>query len=240
MLGARLAREKRNELTGLLAAHFTRREPVQQAGKYIDALASDLPDKNCWSLAQHAGDATPDKMQRLLERAVWDQAAAMRTVRDFAVAGLASPDGLTVLVLDESGQVKQGTRTAGVKPQYVGCAGRVTNAINFVNATYSTARGHTLIGSRLWVPEEHLTDPATRDMMGIPDHLQPATKPQLGAQMLQEALDAGIDVPWVAADEVYGQDPGLAGTVRETRRRLRARGAPLLPRDATRRREDAR
>ena len=209
MVGAGLAREKRNELTGLLAAHFTRREPVQQAGKYIDGLMSDLPDKNCWSLAQHAGDAAPGKMQRLLERAAWDQPAAMRTVRDFAVAGLAGPDGLTVLVLDESGQVKQGDRTAGVKPQYVGCAGRVTNAINFVNATYSTARGHTLTGSRLWVPEEQLADPAVRGMMGIPDHLQPATKPQLGAQVLAETLDAGIEVPWVAADEVYGQDPGL-------------------------------
>jgi len=86
MVGAWLARERRNELAGLLAAHFTRREPVQQAGKYIDGLMSDLPDKNCWSLAQHAGDASPGKMQRLLERAVWDQAAAMRTVRDFAVA----------------------------------------------------------------------------------------------------------------------------------------------------------
>lgn len=128
MVGAQLARENRNELTGRLAAHFTRWEPVQQAGKYIDGLMSDLPDKNCWSLAQHAGDASPDKMQRLLERAAWDQPAAMHTVRDFAVASLADPDGLTVLVLDESGQVKQGERTAGVKPQYVGCAGRVANA----------------------------------------------------------------------------------------------------------------
>jgi SRSO17 transposase len=78
-----------------------------------------------------------------------------------------------------------------------------------VNATYSTVRGHTLIGSRLWVPGEQLADPATRTMMGIPDHLQPATKPQPGAQMLAEMLDAGIQVPWLAADEVYGQDPGL-------------------------------
>ena len=148
-------------------------------------------------------------MQRLLERAARDQGAAMRTVRDFAVQHLAGPDGLTVLVLDESGQVKHGEHTAGVKPQYVGCAGRVANAINFVNATYSTARGHTLIASRLWVPEQHLTDPATRDMMGIPGELQPATRPQLGAQMLAETLDAGIEVPWTAADEVYGQDPGL-------------------------------
>ena len=85
---------------------------------------SDLPDKNCWSLAKHAGDASPDKMQRLLERAAWDQGAAMRTVRDFAVEHLSDPDGLTVLVLDESGQVKQGDHPAAVKPQYVGCAGR--------------------------------------------------------------------------------------------------------------------
>lgn len=89
-----------------------------------------------------------------------------------------------------------------MKPQYVGCAGRVTNAINFVNATYSTARGHTLIASRLWVPEQHLASPATRDMMGIPGDLQPATKPQLGAQMLAEALDAGTEVGWAAADEM--------------------------------------
>ncbi len=78
-----------------------------------------------------------------------------------------------------------------------------------MNATYATARGHTLIPSRLWVPEQHLTDPATCDLMGIPGDLQPATKPQLGAQMLAEALDAGIEVPWAAADEVYGQDPEL-------------------------------
>ncbi len=125
-------------------------------------------------------------MQRLLERAAWDQPAAMRTVRDFAVAGLAAPDGLTVLVVDESGQVKQGDRTAGVKPRYVGCAGKVANAINFVNATYSTARGHTLAGSRLRVPEGQLADACIRDRMGIPARLEPATKPQLGVQMLAE------------------------------------------------------
>ena len=87
--------------------------------------------------------------------------------------------------------------------------GRVANAINFVNATYSTARGHTLASSRLRVPEEQLADAYVRDMMGIPAHLRPATKPQLGAQMLAEMLGAGIEIPWLAADEVYGQDPGL-------------------------------
>ena len=191
------------------------------------------------ALAQHAGDASPDKMQRLLERAAWDQGAAMRTVRDFAVRHLAGPDGLTVLVLDESGQVKHGEHTAGVKPQYVGCAGRVTNAINFVNATYSTARGHTLIASRLWVPGQHLTGPATGDMMGIPGVLQAATRPQPGAQML---ADTGRRDRGALGGRRRGLRPGprAAGGVRGTRRRLRARGALLLPRDAAFRPENAR
>ena len=174
-------------------------------------------------------------MQRLLEQAAWDHRAAMRTVRDFAVGNLAAPDGLTVLVLDESGQVKQGERTAGVKPQYVGCAGRVTNAINFVNATYSTARGHTLIASRLWVPEQHLADPATRDMMGIPGDLQPATTARRCWQRR-----------WTPGSRCPGRRRGLrpgprtAGTVRRTRRGLRVRGGLLVPGDPALRRENTR
>ena len=129
---------------------------------------------------------------------------------------------MTVLVLDESGQVKQGEHTAGVKPQYVGCVGRVASAVNFVNATYSTVRGHALASSRLRVPAEQLADPGTRAMMGIPGDLQPATRPELGGQMLAETLDAGIEVPWLAGDEVYGQDPGLRELCEE-------RGAGYVP-----------
>jgi SRSO17 transposase len=120
--------------------HFARVEPFAQAGKYVRGLMSDLPRKNCWTLAEYAGDATPDRMQRLLERASWDTMAAMGTVRDFVVEHLAGDGGLAVLVLDESGDEKTGTATCGVKRQYVGCAGKVANAVNFVNATYSTPR----------------------------------------------------------------------------------------------------
>src|SRR5436309_4346095 len=109
MVEAGRAREKLAELLGRLGVHFARVEPFQQAGKYVRGLLSDLPRKNCWTLAEYAGDATPDRMQRLLERAAWDTMAAMGTVRDFVAEHLADGDGLAVLVLDESGDEKTGT-----------------------------------------------------------------------------------------------------------------------------------
>src|SRR5436190_471488 len=203
--------QKLAELMSRLGAYFTRVEPLRQAGKYVRGLLSDLPRKNCWTLAEYAGDATPDRMQRLLGRASWDTMAAMGTVRDFVVEHLAG-DGLAVLVLDESGDEKTGTATCGVKRQYVGCAGKVANAVNFVNATYSTGRGHALIGSRLYIPAEQLGDDATRTAMGIDADHQFTTKPGLGCDLLTDALDAGVRVHWCTADAVYGRDRGLRET----------------------------
>jgi len=157
------------------------------AGKYVRGLLSDLLRKNCWTLAEYAGDTTPDRMQRLLERASWNTMAAMGAVRDFVAEHLDDGTGVAVLVLDESGDEKTGTATCGVKRQYVGCAGKVANAVNFVNATYSTPRGHALIGSRLYIPAEHLDDEATRTNMGIDLGHEFKTKPQLGADLLNLA-----------------------------------------------------
>ena len=144
---------------GCLAPCFARVEPRRQARKYVTGLISDLPRKNCWTLAEQAGDATPDKMQRLLERAAWDAVAAMREVRAFAVARLGDPAD-AVLVLDESGQEKAGEHTAGVKRQYLGCAGRVANGINVVFASYAAPAGHAVIGARLYVPRDWADDRA--------------------------------------------------------------------------------
>jgi SRSO17 transposase len=209
MVEAGRAEQKLTELMGRLGPHFARVEPFQQAGKYVRGLMSDLPRKNCWTLAEHAGDRTPDRMQRLLERASWDTTAAMATVRDFVADHLSCENGLSVLVLDESGVEKTGEHTAGVKRQYVGCAGKVTNAVNFVNATYSTPLGHALVGSRLYIPAEHLADEQIRDRMGIPANLTFKTKPELGADLLTDCLDAGVAVPWCTGDAVYGRDRGL-------------------------------
>jgi SRSO17 transposase len=208
MVEAERVQEKLDEVMAGLAPLFARVEPRRNARAYVGGLLDDVHRKNCWQLAEHAGHTSPDKMQWLLERARWDAFAAMDAIGEFTVGNLGT-EGLVVAVLDESGQCKQGTRTAGVKPQYVGCVGDVANAVNFVNATYSTPRGHALVGSRLYVPAEQIADTRRREEMGIPADLTFATKPELGVQLLSAQLEAGVELPWCAADEVYGRDPGL-------------------------------
>ena len=193
---------------GCLARCFARVEPRRQARKYVTGLISDVPRKNCWALAEQAGDATPDKMQRLLERAAWDASDAMREVRTFVMSGLGDLAG-AVLVLDESGQEKAGEHTAGVKRQYLGCAGRVANGINVVFASYAAPAGHAIIAARLYVPGDWADDRERRAAAGIPKGLEFATKPQLATEIVTELLTEGRCPPWVTGDEVYGRDAKL-------------------------------
>jgi SRSO17 transposase len=199
---------------GCLAPCFARVEPRRQARKYVTGLIGDLPRKNCWTLAEQAGDATPDKMQRLLERAAWDAFEAMRAVRAFAVARLGGPAG-AVLVIDESGQEKAGEHTAGVQRQYLGCAGRVANGINVVYASYAAAGGHAVISARLYVPKSWAGDSARRAAAGIPDDLEFKTKPQLAAEIVKELITEGRCPPWVTGDEVYGRDATLRSSLED-------------------------
>jgi SRSO17 transposase len=193
---------------GCLAPCFARVQPRRQARRYVTGLMGDLPHKNCWTLAEQAGDATPDKMQRLLERAAWDASQAMGEVRAFAVGRLGDRAG-AVLVLDESGQEKAGEHTAGVKRQYMGCAGRVANGINVVFASYAAPAGHAVIGARLYVPRDWADDRQRRQAAGIPDDLEVATQPQLAAEIVKQLLAEGRCPPWVTGDEVYGRDAKL-------------------------------
>jgi SRSO17 transposase len=212
MVEAALVCEKFGELMGRIGGCFARWEPRSRAGKYVSALTGDLPRKNGWTIAADAGDVTPDRMQRLLNRAVWDTFAVMAEVRGFAVAHLdavAGPGTLRVLALDETGQEKQGTATAGVKRQYMGCAGRVANGINTVHCTYATPVGHALIGARQWIPAEQVADPLCRASMGLPEGLVFKTKPELAIDILTDILAEGIAAGWVAGDEVYGNNPAL-------------------------------
>jgi len=197
-----------DELMAGLAGGFARVEPRREARKYITGLISDLPRKNCWALAEHAGDATPDKMQRLLERAAWDAFAAMRAVRGFVVGHLGDRAG-AVLVIDESGQEKAGEHTAGVKRQYLGCAGRIANGINVVYASYAAPAGHAVIAARLYLPADWAGDRERRRTAGVPDDLEFKTKPQLAIEMVGEIIAEGSCPPWVTGDEVYGRDAKL-------------------------------
>jgi SRSO17 transposase len=202
---------KRSELLDLLRPVFVRPEPWLQAGKYVGAVMSDLPKRNGWTIARHVGDRTPDRTQRLLNRAAWDTFAAMGVVRRFAVAGLdqaargARRRGLAVGALDETGQEKQGSGTAGAKRQHMGCAGGVENGINTVHLSYAReGTGHALIGARQWIPAEHIDDPVKSVMMGLPLDLEFRTKGQLAMDILGDAFADGVTLDFVCGDEVYG------------------------------------
>jgi SRSO17 transposase len=190
-----------------IAGCFRRWEPRAAAKKYVRALMSDLPRKNCWTIAEYAGDSSPGKMQHLLERARWDTMAAMAAVRAFVCEHL--DDGEAVAILDESGQCKKGTATVGVKRQYVGCAGRIENAINIVYCSFATRAGHALVGARPYLPAEWATDDQRRRAAAVPDELEFATKPELGRQILADLHAEGLLPGWVTGDEVYGRDPRL-------------------------------
>ena len=199
-------------MLGGLRGCFVRVEPWQQAGKYVAAIASGLARRNGWTIAEQAGDRSPQPMQRLLNRAVWDAFAAMGVVRRFAVAGLDEAarrggrrQGLRVGALDETSQVKQGAATAGVKRQYLGCVGKVANGIVTVHLSYVRERtGHALIGARQWIPAEHIGDPVCSLVMGLPDDLVFATKGELAIGICAEAFAGGVRLDFVCGDEVYG------------------------------------
>jgi SRSO17 transposase len=215
-IGARLGARKRRELLSVLRPCFARPEPWLQAGKYLNALAGGLARRNGWTIAEHAGDRAPDRTQRLLNRAAWDTFAAMGVVRRFAVAGLdeaagrSRRRGLVIGVLDETGQEKAGTATAGVQRQYLGCAGKVANGINTVHLAYVRERaGHALIGARQWIPRAQIEDPVRSLVMGLPLDLEFRTKGQLAIDIAAEALADGIAFDFFCGDEVYGSCTGL-------------------------------
>jgi hypothetical protein len=202
-------------LLGRVAGRFPRVEPRWRARAFVHGLLADLPRKNCWTIAEHAGDASPDGMQHLLARAVWDEDGVRDDVRAYLVEHLGDP--AAVLVIDETGDLKKGTATAGVQRQYTGTAGRVENAQVAVYLVYATSAGHALIDRDLYLPRAWTDDPERCQTVGVPDQVGFATKPALAAQMLIRALDAGVPAAWVTGDEVYGADPGL-------RAELEARG----------------
>jgi SRSO17 transposase len=200
-------REQFDELMARIAGRFTRAEPRRRARALVLGLLSGLRRKNCWTIAEQAGDATPDGMQHLLAAARWDAGAVRDDVREYVVEHLGSPDA--VLVVDETGDVKKGSASAGVQRQYSGTAGRVENCQVAVFLSYASPAGHALIDRELYLPRSWTPDPARCATAGIPPDTVFATKPKLARAMIGRALDTGCPAAWVTGDEVYGADPGL-------------------------------
>jgi SRSO17 transposase len=216
-IGAGRVLAERGRLLEALRPCFARTQVWLQAGKYVAALMSDLPERNGWSIARFCGDRSPDKTQRLLNHASWDTAGAMSAVRRLAVTGLDGAarrnrrqGGMRAGALDETGQEKHGTATAGVKRQYMGCAGRVANGINTVHLAYvREGTGHALIAARQRIPREQIADPARALAAGLPPGLEFRTKGQLAASICADAYADGVRFDFICGDEVYGSSPDL-------------------------------
>jgi SRSO17 transposase len=202
-----------------IAGRFWRAEPRARVRQYVSGLVAGLERKNGWTLAERAGEVSPDGMQRLLRIADWDTREVRDDVWDYVMENLGDPQG--VLIADETGFLKKGTRSAGVQRQYSGTAGRTENCQIGVFLAYASRHGHALIDRELYIPASWTEDRDRCRAAGIPDDIEFAPKPQLAQAMLARAIEAGVPFAWFTADEVYGQAKYL-------RRWLEARGVAYV------------
>lgn len=199
--------EELDALHARLAPHFARTEPRQRVRAYVEGMLGGAEKRNGWHLAEAAGETTPYGMQRLVASATWDADEVRDDLRRYVVESLGTPEA--VLVLDETGFLKKGKKSAGVARQYSGTAGRVENCQIGVFLAYAAPDGVALIDRELYLPKAWTDDRARCREAGIPDVVGFATKPALARRMLERAFAAEVPHAWGVADEVYGQDRRL-------------------------------
>src|SRR4051794_10381704 len=181
---------------------FTQERVAASAGLFLDGLLGPERRKTGWMRAEAAGDPGPWRQQAILGRGRWEADALRDVVRDYALETLAAPDA--VLVLDETGFLKQGKASCGVARQYTGSAGQGPRRPNGVFAAYVSRHGHALVDRALYLPKAWTDDPARLASAHVPPGAGFATKPRLALAMLERAIAAGVPFAWAAADSVYG------------------------------------
>jgi SRSO17 transposase len=202
-----LVRQIRGELRGLQArigSRFRRAEVRSRAGRFLEGLLANVERKNGWQMAEELGENGPRGVQRLLGEADWDEEAVRDDLRTYVLEHLGETDGL--LVMDETGFLKKGKKSAGVARQYSGTAGRRENSQVGVFLLYASQKGYAFIDRALYLPEEWTQDRVRCREAGIPASVGFATKGALAQQMLLRAFEAGAPVKWVVGDTVYGYD----------------------------------
>jgi SRSO17 transposase len=200
------------EVKGRMRGLFTQERVAASANLFLDGLLGDERRKTGWMRAEAAGDPGPWRQQAILGRGRWDADGLRDIVREYVVENLAADDA--VMVIDETGFLKQGKASCGVARQYTGSAGKITNCQIGVFAAYVSARGHAFIDRALYLPKSWTGDPARLATAHVPEAVAFATKPALAVQMIRRALAADVPFSWVAADAVYG-----VGDVEQTLRR---------------------
>jgi SRSO17 transposase len=205
-----------DELARRIGARFSRSETRDRVRSYLIGLLGPVQRKNAWQVAEQIGDADPYGVQYLMGRSEWDPDAVRDDLRDYVVEALGDPDA--VLILDETGFLKKGTKSAGVARQYTGTAGRIENAQVGVFLAYASRHGTAFLDRALYLPKEWTDDPGRCRAAGIPEETAFATKPALAKAMLARAFAAGVPAAWVTGDEVYGGDGGLRRWLESERR----------------------
>jgi SRSO17 transposase len=195
------------DLHARIAPRFARPEPRRRALAYLQGIMSEIRRKNSWQLAEHAREATPYGMQRLLASAVWDDDLVREDLRNYVYEHLGSADA--ILVIDETSFPKQGDKSAGVKVQYCGTTGQIENCQVAVFLDYVTALGHTLIDGEIYLPQDWIDDRERCREAGIPDSVGFRTKCELARLMVERVSNAQMPISWVVADTVYGNNLDL-------------------------------
>ena len=185
-----------------LQSLFAHPSVAASAAAFLDGVLGPERRKTGWMRAEAAGDPGPWRQQAVLGRSHWDADGLRDMVRDYALATLASPEA--VLVIDETGFLKQGQHSCGVGRQYTGSAGKITSCQIGVFAAYVSDKGCAFIDRQLYLPKDWTNNPERRATAHVPDSIRFVTKPEIAAQMIERALAAGVPFAWVAADTVYG------------------------------------
>lgn len=206
-------------LQARIGRHFRRAEVRERAKQYLAGLLARVERKNGWQLAEHLGETGPQGVQRLLNAAEWDVEAVRDDLRDYVVEQLGDRSG--VLIVDETGFLKKGVKSAGVQRQYSGTAGRIENCQVGVFLAYATSHGQAFLDRELYLPQAWAGDVARRAEAGVPATRTFATKPALARQLLARAFAAQVPAGWVSGDEIYGDDTDL-------RRWLEEEGHPYV------------
>jgi SRSO17 transposase len=196
--------EALGEVHERIGPRFGRAEVRKRARRFLQGLLAPVERKNGWQMAEELGEHGPRGVQRLLGEADWDEDAVRDDLRAYVIEHLGEPGG--ILVLDETGFIKKGKKSAGVARQYSGTAGRRENSQIGVFLLYASSQGAAFVDRELYLPEEWMVDRVRCRQAGIADEVEFATKGELAQRMLARAFAAGVPAGWVVGDTVYGYD----------------------------------
>ena len=199
--------EELRALHDRIAPRFARPEVRARAGRFLTGLLDPVERRNGWQLAEVLGEHSPDGVQRLLRTARWDANAVRDDLRTYVVEHLGDPGA--VLVIDETGFLKKGSKSVGVARQYSGTAGRIENCQIGVFLAYASPRGRAFLDRALYLPKTWAEDAPRREAAGVPADVRFATKGDLAQAMLARAFAAEVPAAWVTGDEIYGNDGDL-------------------------------